>query len=587
MRRGFRVRPQSTTRRMTDVFLGLDARMKVRDGAMNSTKNLTTERYPLLATRKKRGLVSALTAPGGLIEKDALAYVDNGKLFYNGAETALTGLSAGEKQLVSMGAYICIFPDKLYYNTENPLDYGSMEASYTSSAGSSVAFAPCHADGTLYEHVQVGATEPSSSSVDLWISTAGGTSVAMSWSASYGGWVELDTVYTRISFASQGAIPALFAEGDGVTIAGTEGTAEVCNGEKILYAVGGAEGIEADWVVVVGLLGASVTQTSSVTITRTVPTMDFVCEAQNRLWGCFYGNSGGQNINEIYCCALGDFKNWNQFRGLSTDSWAASVGSDGQWTGAVNYLGSPVFFKEGRIHQVGISAVGAHTIQETVCRGVQKGSHKSLIVVNETLYYKSRVDVCAWQGGFPVGVSDALGDGKYYDAAAGAFGGRYFLSMRDGGNVWSLFVYDADKGLWCREDALHVLQFAKVDDELYAIDADENKLLALNGTQGAPEVSLSWEAVTGVIGYEYPDRKYISRFDIRLRMDGNAGAAVFIEYDSNGVWIDSGIIARSGLGTVMLPIRPRRCDHLKIKIAGTGAAEILSIAKILELGSDV
>ena len=54
-----------------------------------------------------------------------------------------------------------------------------------------------------------------------------------------------------------------------------------------------------------------------------------------------------------------------------------------------------------------------------MCRGVQKGSEKSLRVVNETLYYKSRSDVCAYQGGFPTGVSAALGDVRYHGAVAG------------------------------------------------------------------------------------------------------------------------------------------------------------------------
>lgn len=92
---------------------------------------------------------------------------------------------------------------------------------------------------------------------------------------------------------------------------------------------------------------------------RTAPDMDFVCQCGNRLWGCRYGNDGEKNINELYCCALGDFKNWNQYLGLSTDSWRASVGSDGVWTGAVNYLGSPVFFKENCIHRISVSSSGA------------------------------------------------------------------------------------------------------------------------------------------------------------------------------------------------------------------------------------
>ena len=393
-------------------------------------------------------------------------------------------------------------------------------------------------------------------------------------------------MYTKLTFTSQGTIPNLFKEYDGVSISGA--AFDDANGDKVIYALGGESETAYDYIVIVGLLETAMTQeTGSITIQRKIPNLDYVCECQNRLWGCYYGLDGdGKNLNEIYCCALGDFKNWRQYQGLSTDSWAASVGSDGVWTGAANYLGHPVFFKENVIHMVTVSSAGAHQIDETICRGVQKNSWRSIQVVNETLYYKSRVDVCAWQGGFPQSVSEALGDEKYYEAAAGSFGGRYYISMRDGNNAWHLFVYDISRGIWLREDALHALCFAKVDDEIYCIDAASKKLLAINGTTGTSEDTVSWQAVSGIQYYEYPDRKYISRFNIRLMMESGASFSVYLQYDSDGVWHNCGTLRRAQTGTVTLPIRPRRCDHMQMKIAGQGNVRVFSITRILEVGSD-
>ena len=359
------------------------------------------------------------------------------------------------------------------------------------------------------------------------------------------------------------------------------------NGSKILYAVGGEENSVSDYIVIVDLLEENFTQTEgSISIKRELPQMDYICECQNRLWGCYYGVRDGKTLNEIYCCALGDFKNWSQFMGLSTDSWTASVGSDGQWTGAVNYLGYPTFFKENRVHRVTVSSSGAHQIDESVCRGVQKGSHKSLKVVNETLYYKSRTDICAWQGGFPDGVSYALGSTKYYQAVAGSFGEKYYISMKDESDSWHLFVYDISRGIWHREDNLHVLCFAAVDDELYCIDADSGDLLALNGTTGQLEDEVQWEAVSGILYYEYTNKKYVSRYNFRVRMDENTRLRIYIRYDSEGLWEKCGEIFEHGTGTVTVPIRPRRCDHLQIKLQGTGNVRIFSLARILEVGSD-
>lgn len=573
---------QSTTRAVTDVFYGYDHNIKIRDGAFFEEKNLCSDFYPMLANRAKRGTVKTLRAPGGLLEKDALAYVDSGTLYYNDYETGLTGLSEGEKQMVSMGAYLCIFPDKVYINTADLTDFGSMEASYTSQG--SITYELCRADGTVYEKVESGAAEPEIS-VDVWIDTSGDSAIAMQWSASMDAWIELPAVYTKLTFTTQGQIGGAFGEYDGVEISGAA-FADI-NGSKILYAVGGEEGTEADYIVITGLLENSFTQEEgSVTVKREVPQMDFVCECQNRLWGCFYGVQDGKTLNEIYCCALGDFKNWRQYMGLSTDSWTASVGSDGQWTGAVNYLGYPTFFKENRVHRVSVSSSGAHQIDETVCRGVQKGSHKSLQVVNETLYYKSRTDICAWQGGFPEGVSSALGGGKYYEAAAGCFGEKYYVSMKDGSGQWSLFVYDIRRGLWHKEDSLHAQCFARVDDELYCIDADSGALLAMNGTRGQLEDTVPWEAVSGIQYYEYPDRKYVSRYNFRIRMEEDASASIYIQYDSDGIWRLSGTVKRGGTGTVTVPVRPRRCDHMQLKLAGAGDVRLFSLARILEVGSD-
>ena len=568
-------------RSVTDVFAGYRHRLKIAEGEFFDMKNLSSSFYPLLANRKKRGLVQNLSAPGGILAKEKLAWVENGILYYGGEATPLTGLSAGEKQMVSMGAYLCIFPDKVYFNTADPSDYGSMEARYTSAGR--IKYTPCRKDGTPYESVTVSATAPSNpNSGDYWVNTSGAEHTMFEWSSVSVSWVQIPTVYTKITFLSEGELPGLFKENDAVSISGST---QDLNGEKILYGVGGAAGAQ-DYIIVVGLLDQETTQTTGfVAVARSVPDLDYVCEAKNRLWGCKYGVVDGKNLNEIYCCALGDFKNWRQYLGLSTDSWTASVGSDGPWTGAVNYLGYPMFFKEDRIHRVSISSTGAHQISETVCRGVQLGSSKSLQVVNELLIYKSRTDVCAYQGSFPESLSEALGDELYSDAIAGALGDRYYISMKNGAGERNLFVLDLKRGIWIREDDLDVSDFARLGDELYCVAG--GALLALMGTDGTPEPYVSWAAETGMLYYQYPDRKYVSRFNIRLWMEEGAEVDVYLMYDSNGEWVRQGRIKMKGTRTVTLPIRPRRCDHMQMRLVGKGDVKLYSIARILSIGSDV
>lgn len=578
------IEPRGTSRDMTDAFYGYNHKLKIRRGEFYNTENLTSAYFPMLANRGKRSVYKNLSAPGGIIEKDALAYVDDGALFYNDTVTPVTGLADGEKQLVSMGAYICIFPDKVYYNTADPSDFGGMEADYSSLG--SVTYKLCKVDGSEYETEPTMSDEEPTEPVNnqLWIDTSSGMTL-MQYSSNAGMWSEVTSVYTKIQFTSQGEVSRLFSTYDGVEISGAQ--FEDANGSHILYLVGGEVEKTQDFIVVVGLLPMAFEQTEgSVRIQRKLPQLDFVCECQNRLWGCFYGNDGEKNLNEIYCSALGDFKNWSQFLGLSTDSWRGSVGSDGVWTGAVNYLGYPTFFKENIIHRVSVSAVGAHSIAETPCRGVQKGSHKSLQVVNETLYYKSRSDVCAWQGGFPESASAALGDERYYDAVAGTHGDKYYISMRDAKNMWHLFCFDIAKGIWIREDNLQALQFAKVDDELFCINAQSGDLIGLNGVAGTQEETVTWMAESGMQYYEYPDKKYLSRYNLRLKMEAGAELRIYLQYDSMGDFELAGTVKLNGTNTVTVPIKPRRCDHLRMRLEGSGEFRLFSIAKILEIGSD-
>lgn len=581
--------PRAQTRLTTDTFLGLDRRETVPDGGWAETENLSLRCRPAMAPRPPRGTVITLRSPGGLCAKDALCYVEGGALYINGSPTPITGLADHPRQLVGMGANLILWPDRVYYNTADPTDYGSIDADWPYTGDVRVRF--CRADGSLWPAAPaVSEAEPQEpENLELWLDTSGGGRVLRQYSASLQLWTEIETPYVRLDFFTQGQIPRLFKALDGVTVSG--GPEEALEGEKILYALGGGEG-EADYIVLSALpAGEGLHENQSLRLTRRAPDMDFLCQCGNRLWGCFYGNDGEQNLNEIYGCALGDFKNWRQYLGLSTDSYAASVGSDGPWTGAAGYLGSPVFFKADRLHRLSISASGAHRLTETVCRGVQKGSHKSLCVVGETLFYQSDSGVCAWQGGFPEGVSAALGEEKADSAVGGALGESYYLSRRRAGGGWELLVFDTQTGLWLRQDALHVADFANADGELYALDADTGAVLSLTGRAGTLESAVSWAAVTGDKHYISPDRKYPGRLDLRLRLSPGSAVRVLLSYDGAGVWTEAGgLSAPAGAETatvLRLPVRPRRCDSYRLRLEGTGDVRMLSLTQVLERGSDL
>lgn len=623
------------SRLTTSVFYGLNEELRIADGEFEKMRNMTSDEFPLLAVRHQRGLGGhgSGTYFGGMLSKVGLVHVVGTSLRINNYEV-YSGLSqpviytqetaptanAGEywynpvsqickrydganwsecpypqKQLVSMGAYICVFPDGFYVNSLDFSDKGYMAASYISYGD--VQYQICQQDGSLYGTPTLSPSPPDNpTNGDLWIDTSEPTYALHVWSEAQKQWVTIATVYTKITFSTQNQLGE-FSKNDAVTISGAEGNPELeaLNGSHILYEVHSVPD-ESDYIVITGLLSSVYTQTTgAVGIARTVPQMDYVCECNNRLWGCFYGNDGTQNLNELYCCALGDFKNWEQYRGISTDSWRASVGTDGPWTGCINYLGYPTFFKEDRLHRIAVSSSGAHQVSDIPCRGVEKGSWQSLKMVDEVLYYNSRDCICAYDGSFPVSVSKKIRR-KFTDAVGGSIGKKYYMCGYNDGK-FAVIVYDTVNGLWHEEDDIHVLGYCRHEGDLFfvTIDADGNTLLSAYGSDygGAmfdTEENVPYLAQTGLMGYEYPDSKYVSRFDFRVILPKDATLNLEVEYDSSGVWENA--LGRAVVGysaaprSFIIPVRPRRCDHLRFRISGIGQVKVYSIARILEIGSD-
>lgn len=569
-----------TSREMLDVFKGYNHNLRIGEGEFYEMTNLSSDNYPILSPRPKRGVFASPNKPQGMAAKDALCYVD-GSDFVMGEERISMGLTIDSepKTLISMGVYVIIMPDKKYINTTNLSDQGSIEASVKTTA--TVSFSLCKYDGAEYGEIPSGTKAPENpENMALWIDTSSVPHTLKMYSASASTWTAVATTYIKISAAGIGTP---FSDGDGVSISGIEDTALA---ETLRSAIIQSRG--TDHIVVKGILDKVTTQNTSITVERRMPNMDFIIESENRLWGCRYGLAlNGEIVNEIYASKLGDFKNWNCFLGISTDSYAATVGTDGPFTGAITHLGYPIFFKENCMHKVYGNYPANYQIQTTTLRGVQKGCFRSMAIVNEVLYYKSRSAVCAYDGSLPIEISSSLGDVAYQNAVAGALGNKYYISMADSDGSYHLFVYDTLKGMWHREDDTQATDFCNCRGDLYFIDHATDQIKSVKGTGVKETAPIRWSAVTGIIGTDSPDKKYISRMDVRMKLDVGARAAFYAEYDSSGDFEYLFTMTGKNLQSFSIPIRPKRCDHLRLRIVGTGETKIFSICKTIEWGSDI
>ncbi len=565
----------------TDIFGGYNHNSRINENEFYNMKNLSSDYYPVLSQRPRRGIYASPQAPQGMISKDALCCVDGAHFIINGYEVQGLSLSTFEsdnpKTLVSMGAYVLIFPDKKYINTKNLSEYGNIEASKTTSG--TVTFNLCKADGTGYDNVVAQSAEPSDHSVS-WIDTSEATYVLKQWSTSQEAWISVLTTYVKISCTGIGSG---FETGDGVNISGiTIQSLQNLNASSVITAR------SDNYIVVTGLLDCvSTTQQEAITIERRMPAFDFIMECENRLWACRYGEANdGSIVNEIYASKLGDFKNWNCFQGISTDSYAVSLGSDGQFTGAAAHKGYPIFFKENCMHKVYGNYPSNYQVQTTVCRGVQKGSDKSLATVNEILFYKSERAVVAYDGSLPTEISYSLGDTVYKNAVAGALGNKYYISMQDQTGTYTLFVYDSSMQIWHKEDNLQADSFCFCRGDLYFIDHKDKKIKTVLGTGSEKEKKIEWFAETGIIGMTMPNKKHLSRIDIRLLAEIGSRIRITVEYDSSGCWEHLATITSKSLNSFVIPVLPNRCDHFRIRIEGSGEIKIFSLCKIYRRRSE-
>lgn len=592
-----------TTRQMVDTFGGYNHNLRIADGEFFDMKNMTSTHYPVLSPRGQRGVYATPDNPQGMIAKDSLCYVDGTDFYMNDARYDLSDYIKTDeeyypKQLVSMGAYVIILPDKVYFNTADVADFGYIEAEFVKEEGDSITFSLCTIDGAEYGDIET--VEPALEdrvSGQYWLDTSSVPHSLKCWSESSGMWVTVGTTYIKISATGIGAA---FNQYDGVSISGlssglTDGALDdsgnpIIIADENISALDGSFVIWAkdeDFIVVIGMLDEARSLINKVTIKRSMPYMDFVIESENRLWGCHYGVAeNGEVVNEIYASKLGDFRNWNCFMGISTDSYVASVGTDGQFTGAITHLGYPLFFKETCLHKVYGNYPSNYQIQTTACRGVQKGCSGSLAIVNEVLYYKSQNAVCAYDGSLPAEISAQLGDIKYSEAVSGSHGNKYYISMKDVADVYHLFVYDTSKGLWHKEDNTQVAAFCSCRGEMYYIDHADSKIKTMLGGGTLDTLPVEWMAETGVLTTEMPDKKYISRLTVRMALALGTRVYIYAEYDSSGAWEHLFTMTGNNLRSFAVPIRPKRCDHLRLRFMGEGDAKIYSITKTIEQGSD-
>lgn len=374
-----------------------------------------------------------------------------------------------------------------------------------------------------------------------------------------------NAVFTANSLTLSG-VSGKFKSGDTVTVSGSS----IAANNKDVYI----KSVSGDAITVEdGAFTAGVSE-SPVTVERRIPGLDFICESENRLWGC------SNQTRTIYASALGDPTNFFSYQGLSTDSYAVAVGSEGDFTGCCRISSAVLFWKERTLHKILGSYPAEYAQYSYSVEGLKAGCHKSMQVINEVLYYMGVSGVHAYSGGTPSRVSDGFEGKDFRNAVAGTDGERYYLSVTEGRQS-HLFTYDLARGIWLREDGTKCVDFARLGDSLYFLTADGE----VWQTRGGDDGELEWEAQFTPFYETVKGRKRYSRLTLRLELPQGSWLRAWMR-GQNDVWVTVGqwTGGKTGTLTAVLPIR--RGDKMELRLQGKGPCAVLDVLREFSVESN-
>lgn len=561
-------------------FRGYNVSPVIEDGEMRDMMNLSSSMYPNLSQRGPRGPYTTNAATGDgegadiemvypdpevmLVKNGALAVIckdngDNPRFFYgytkeNGIysptpypNVAIT--SNQEHKMVAINTRICIWPEKIFFNVKTG-ETGPLGVSFTHQAS---------ATGTIVFNNDT----TSVCTVTVNQCTSSGAEAAAILKAG-------DAVDMRIYSYKEYLVSAILQD-----------VSYDSSNNQAVFTFAGDTFLD--------LMGTNTTYVMNINgtlrITRYVPDLDFVMESNNRLWGC--------HDNAICCCKLGDPTNWHYYQGVSLDSYEVEVGTDGPWTGCVPYSSHLIFFKENYIHRVYGNTPNTYQTQQSECYGLEKGSEKSVCVINGTVFYKSKIGIMAYGGTLPEHISAHLGSKKYTNAIAGSDGAKYYVSMKTASGEREQLVFDLDRVLWHKEDDMRPLQYVYLTNDTYnpegknqllyikqADDGDMNRICSVTPYIPFEEEAdgVDWMAELGPFDEYLENKKIYSKIRMRLKLDEGSEITVSVRFD-NGEWQAIRHIYQSDERAAYIPIAPRRCDKFFIKLEGKGGCVVESLLR--------
>lgn len=617
------VYPDNYTQKTQVQFGGMNHQKSAGDGEWFQTMNLTSDYFPVMASREPRIHAVDLQEYGGEIMGmcggDTLYWaatdsegqhvnlwkrvLHDGK--YLTAQVDGVSLTNGPKLMAKLGPKLIIYPDKVYYN-ENTENVENMEQDLPLTSLK------------IFSGTYMG--EPA---------TANCIQIVTSREYDYSQYFTVGQAVhiTGLAYESNNDIWPVIREVDAfevtpgqenfnvLTLHFYDNTFSIPDGsEPVSYYKTDGSLVSTDGYTDHGVESSSDTP---IHIKREAPDLDILFVHENRLWGA--------KGDTIWASALEDPLVWYNFDTVDTASWSLDVLSEGDFTGGCSFLGYPVFFKDNHIYKIYGSVPSDFSLAQSADIGVAPGSGRSLAIAGERLFYLSRVGVMMYTGALPQLISKpAFGDRYMTNGVGGSDGVKYQISCIGDNYSWHHFVYDTQNGCW-HEESNPYSYMAWGSGNLYC--AGERYIDVLgNLSMQTPDYDdmldlWTWYAESADYTESSPRRKWVGApLEIRAEFENSlgeehegkrdilgAGLAVYIRFDHDaetnplliGAFFTTGEAAHEVLGSSVTDYQivnegkrsyickqiPIRTDHYQIIIRGIGRVWIYSIAPQTEQGS--
>ncbi len=302
---------------------------------------------------------------------------------------------------------------------------------------------------------------------------------------------------------------------------------------------------------------------SGAVIRKAMPVMSSVCIHNNRLWGV---NPNGEYI---YSSKTGDFREFNRFEGLSSDSYYVGIGTGDKFVGIYPYRNYVLAFKKDCIYIISGTLPTNFTISRTI-EGFGCIDIKSCSICGGNLYFLSENGFYRFDGVNFEHISKKLNH-KYVSAIGFGTTNKYYTyAIRDDGEK-ELLVFDAVYNLWHTMSTPEPIHgFFSDMGNVYGVGSNAIYLFE-------SEENTDWTMESVNFFEDDCSNSYINEIWIRAKFARGKTIRTFSATEGLHYSEHEKLTGTGHIKTYRIPVRWKNAKNYKIKLQGDGETIIYNI----------